>query len=208
LIAIQFEKDKQIGLPSYLALHFELKLVMTTLDILSIACPLVRRSRITNLPLSTRGFRPLFVGTTDEIAATPILEEHFVKVLDKAYEALSDNKEILTSELTRLRSRNDEIHMSDTWWKDPSELVQEQLDLLDIPLDEDILIKGPPGSGKTNLLLLRANYLCIGDKPNLNIVVFGSVLRNFMRIGGAQYKFPENKIVTHARLFRPNTSRT
>lgn len=91
--------------------------------------------------------------------------------------------------------------MSNTWWKDPSELVNEQADILDLPTDENLLIKGPPGSGKTNLLLLRANHLFLGDKPNLYVVVFGSVLRNFIKLGGGQYKFPSGKIITHTQLF-------
>ncbi|WP_198120341.1 ATP-binding domain-containing protein [Massilia rhizosphaerae] len=91
--------------------------------------------------------------------------------------------------------------MSNTWWKDPSELIGEQTKILDLPVDENLLIKGPPGSGKTNLLLLRANHLFLGDKPNLYVVVFGSVLRNFIKIGGGQYKFPSNKIITHTQLF-------
>lgn len=91
--------------------------------------------------------------------------------------------------------------MDNTWWKDPSELVNEQSELLDIPTDKSILIKGPPGSGKTNLLLLRANQLFIGDRPNLHVVVFGSLLKQFIRMGGSQYKFPEDKIVTHSYLF-------
>lgn len=91
--------------------------------------------------------------------------------------------------------------MSNTWWKDPSELIGEQTKILDLPVDENLLIKGPPGSGKTNLLLLRANHLFLGDKPNLYVVVFGSVLRNFIKIGGGQYKFPSDKIITHTQLF-------
>ncbi|AXV85636.1 ATP-binding domain-containing protein [Ralstonia solanacearum] len=92
--------------------------------------------------------------------------------------------------------------MSNTWWRDVDELKKEQADLLDISTDENILIKGPPGSGKTNLLLLRANQLFLGDRPNLHVVVFGSLLKQFIQIGGAQYKFPVEKIVTHTRLFK------
>lgn len=90
--------------------------------------------------------------------------------------------------------------MTATWWKDDGDLVKEQLDILDIPLDRNLLIKGPPGSGKTNLLLLRANHLYIADRPNINVVVFGSVLRKFIQLGGEVYKFPPSKIVTHSRF--------
>ena len=91
--------------------------------------------------------------------------------------------------------------MTNTWWKDVDELAKEQVDVLEIPTDESVLIQGPPGSGKTNLLLLRANQLYLGDRPNLHVVVFGSLLKQFIQIGGQQYKFPSEKIVTHTRLF-------
>ncbi|HEL4111040.1 TPA: ATP-binding domain-containing protein [Stenotrophomonas maltophilia] len=91
--------------------------------------------------------------------------------------------------------------MSGAWWKEPSELIKEQVDVLDLDPDLSILIKGAPGCGKTNLLLLRANYLFLADKPSLNIAVFGSVLRDFIKTGADAYKFPSDKVVTHSRLF-------
>jgi superfamily I DNA/RNA helicase len=91
--------------------------------------------------------------------------------------------------------------MAGTWWKDPAELIDEQIEVLDLPLDKSLLIQGPPGSGKTNLLLLRANYMFLADQPNLNVVVFGAALRDFIQLGGDVYKFPRDKVITHARLF-------
>jgi len=91
--------------------------------------------------------------------------------------------------------------MAGTWWKDIDELKAEQSSLLDIDPDENILIKGPPGSGKTNLLLLRANQLAIGERPNLYVVVFGSLLKQFIQLGGIEYSFPAEKVVTHTKLF-------
>lgn len=91
--------------------------------------------------------------------------------------------------------------MSDTWWKDEDDLAAEQANVLDLDEEKSLLIIGPPGSGKTNLLLLRANQLYLGDYPNLHIVVFGSLLKQFIQLGGKQYAFPTEKIVTHAQLF-------
>lgn len=91
--------------------------------------------------------------------------------------------------------------MASTWWRDASELVKEQSDLLDIDPDQRLLISGPPGSGKTNLLLLRANQLYLGAHPHLYVVVFGSLLKSFIQMGGTQYKFPPENVVTHATLF-------
>lgn len=91
--------------------------------------------------------------------------------------------------------------MTGTWWKDPSDLIQEQIDILDLQLDKSLLIKGPPGSGKTNLLLLRANYMFLADRPNIGLIVLGSVLRNFIQLGSDLYKFPRDRVMTHSRLF-------
>lgn len=92
--------------------------------------------------------------------------------------------------------------MSNTWWKDAKELAVEQSNLLNIPPENNLLIEGPPGSGKTNLLLLRANQLFLGDYPNLYVVVFGTLLKSFIQMGGNQYKFPSDKVVTHTYLFQ------
>src|SRR5438552_18866593 len=91
--------------------------------------------------------------------------------------------------------------MTGTWWKDEKELKHEQSALLDLDKDQNLLGQGPPGSGKTNLLLLRANQLYLGEFPNLHVVVFGSLLKQFIQMGGLQYKFPNDKIITHTRLF-------
>ena len=49
--------------------------------------------------------------------------------------------------------------MNETWWVDPSQLDQQQTEILTATADVTLLIIGPPGSGKTNILMLRANYV-------------------------------------------------
>lgn len=91
--------------------------------------------------------------------------------------------------------------MSGTWWVDESDLLPEQLQVLSEDLSRDLLLSGPPGSGKTNLLLLRANHLMLA-KPDAEfyIICFTSLLQNFVRTGADLYLFPTNRIITQRRL--------
>ena len=91
--------------------------------------------------------------------------------------------------------------MKNTWWVDEAEMKDEQLSVVRAPLEESILILGPPGSGKTNLLLLRAKYLTLAQQSNLQVVVFTKTLQSFIAAGGQQYRFPQSKIVTSRMLF-------
>lgn len=92
--------------------------------------------------------------------------------------------------------------MSETWWKSPDELSVEQRDLIDLPPDKSYLIMGPPGSGKTNLALLRANYLYLAGEENLVVVVFTRTLHNFIISGGSQYDFPDHFVKTSTKFFK------
>jgi len=86
--------------------------------------------------------------------------------------------------------------MNTSWWVKPSELKPEQRSIVELPAEESTLIIGPPGSGKTNLLLLKASQLVRLKKPNVLILVFTRTLREFIATGGSRYAFSVDKIKT------------
>ena len=92
--------------------------------------------------------------------------------------------------------------MNETWWVADGQLDEDQRRVVSLPLDESQLIVGPPGSGKTNLLVLRAKYLTLAKRPNFLIVVFTRALREFIAAGADAYNVPSEKIVTSHKFFR------
>jgi superfamily I DNA and RNA helicase len=49
--------------------------------------------------------------------------------------------------------------MNETWWLGEDQLDDDQKKIIALKLKGSHVITGPPGSGKTNLLLLRAKYI-------------------------------------------------
>ena len=93
--------------------------------------------------------------------------------------------------------------MTDAWWVDPSELNDEQAHVVsDLSLDESHVVIGPPGSGKTNLLLLRGNYLVGSGRPNIAIITFTRTLTEYIASGAENYNFAPDKIKTLTKLLR------
>jgi superfamily I DNA/RNA helicase len=91
--------------------------------------------------------------------------------------------------------------MNAEWWVDSAQLDTDQEAVIALPLERDYLVLGPPGSGKTNLLLLRANYVSQAGSPNILVVVFGRALREFIARGSSQYQFDPDKIKTSTGCF-------
>lgn len=91
--------------------------------------------------------------------------------------------------------------MNGTWWRGQGELREEQISAIDLPAEGNYLITGPPGSGKTNILLLRANYLTLIGKSNIKVVVFTKTLQQFIASGGRGYDFSAEKIMTSRKMF-------
>ena len=86
--------------------------------------------------------------------------------------------------------------MNETWWVSENSLDAQQKSVIALDLQGNFLILGPPGCGKTNLLLLRAKYLTLAGQPNIKIVLFTRALREFIASGATKYGFTSKDVVT------------
>lgn len=89
--------------------------------------------------------------------------------------------------------------MEASWWTDPKDLDADQRKVVTLEKGKDHLVIGPPGCGKTNLLLLRATYLHRQGVTNIVVLSFGRVLREFLATGSQHYPFASDKVQTYVR---------
>ena len=87
------------------------------------------------------------------------------------------------------------------WWVSKDQLDDRQLELIErLSLNESFLVIGPPGSGKTNVLLRRAQFARTQDMPNVLVLTFTRPLVEFLRTGCEDSEgreiFPPNCIST------------
>lgn len=87
--------------------------------------------------------------------------------------------------------------MEASWWTRPDQLDDEQKDVVALPIDGSHLVIGPPGSGKTNLLLLRAAYLQARGRSNFYVLTFGRVLKEFLVNGTDSANVEPGRIKTY-----------
>jgi len=88
--------------------------------------------------------------------------------------------------------------MNNNWWRNPDQLDKFQRAFIGLPKSGKYSLEGPPGSGKTNLLLLRAQYIAGGGEKNVLIITFTNTLRNFIRSGiGGKGLISSNQIQTY-----------
>lgn len=83
--------------------------------------------------------------------------------------------------------------MNKIWWVKPGDLDDAQKEVLKLRPEGKHLVTGPPGSGKSNLLVLRAKYLLALNKHNFRILAFTQTLVRFLRASKA---VPDDKIST------------
>ena len=89
--------------------------------------------------------------------------------------------------------------MLNTWWVRPEQLDEDQRRVVALPISGNHLIQGPPGSGKTNLLLLRSTYLARAGHRNVLLIVFTRTLREFLQAGASTYDVDPARILTCRR---------
>lgn len=73
--------------------------------------------------------------------------------------------------------------MNKSWWRSKSELDEDQKAFIKLPAHGRYSLIGPPGSGKTNLLLLRAQFIAGMGEKNVLIVTYTKALADFIRSG-------------------------
>jgi superfamily I DNA/RNA helicase len=89
--------------------------------------------------------------------------------------------------------------MEGAWWVTADELDPDQKRLIEIPRDGKYLVLGPPGSGKTNILILRAAYLYRSGLRNILVVTFTRALKEFIEAGAQnRYRLPRSVFATFA----------
>lgn len=87
------------------------------------------------------------------------------------------------------------------WWARREQLDPHQVELIErLPLRETHLVLGPPGSGKTNILLRRAQFVRSQNMPNVLVLTFTRSLTEFVKTGcfDAQGReiFPQSCVTT------------
>jgi hypothetical protein len=86
--------------------------------------------------------------------------------------------------------------MSETWWIKEEQLDKDQRDFASLGPDESHLLIGPPGCGKTNLLLLRASYMYLAGHQNILVLVYTRTLQEFIVQGSNAYQLPAGMVST------------
>lgn len=87
------------------------------------------------------------------------------------------------------------------WWVRRDQLDPDQVRLIEtLPLRENHLVLGPPGCGKTNVVLRRAQFVRTMEMPNVLVLTFTRSLTEFVKTGCYDDRrreiFPPNCVTT------------
>ena len=92
--------------------------------------------------------------------------------------------------------------MEGSWWKSRNDLDDQQEAIITLPQDGRYIVTGPPGCGKTNLLVLRAVYLARAGFQNLKLLTFGKALNSFIRTGVVGKGLDPSQVDRHVKWGR------
>lgn len=101
--------------------------------------------------------------------------------------------------------------MLGSWWTNIEQMDDDQKKFVRIDANGKHLLIGPPGSGKTNLLVMRARYIYGSSLKNILVLTFTRSLQDFIRTGVAEKKYLEPEQVrtfkhwalTHVASYAP-----
>jgi len=91
--------------------------------------------------------------------------------------------------------------MEGSWWRARNELDDDQEAVIKLPADGRFFIVGPPGCGKTNLLVLRAAFLAKAKYKDLALLTYTNSLVNFIR-SGVPAPIESHQVHTHIGWLR------
>lgn len=96
--------------------------------------------------------------------------------------------------------------MSKIWWVKQDQLNDTQLEVVaNAGKGRGFILTGPPGSGKTNLLMLVCAAMKTRGFDNAKVIVFTSALRKFISAGLETYKLEEDAVETLSKAARTIT---
>lgn len=79
--------------------------------------------------------------------------------------------------------------MQNTWWTNLEQMDSSQKGFISLDADGRHLLVGPPGSGKTNLLIMRARYIYGSGLKNVLLLTFTRSLQDFICTGLVSRKY-------------------
>ncbi|WP_052573158.1 ATP-binding domain-containing protein [Haloferula sp. BvORR071] len=91
--------------------------------------------------------------------------------------------------------------MQGTWWRNFDQLDKDQQKFAVLSPDGKYIISGPPGCGKTNLLLLRGKFTVRSQLHNILFITYANCLADFIRSGIGSY-FESDQVVTYWKWAR------
>lgn len=103
--------------------------------------------------------------------------------------------------------------MQGNWWTKPEQMDEDQRNFVRLEADGKYLLVGPPGCGKTNLIVLRARYIYGSGLQNILVLAFTRVLQDFIKNGVRERKYLEPEQIqtfkhwalSHVALYAPET---